>query len=183
MQAWWAVSWKIDNCFQSHNRHINFILQECISRLHTLPVRRISLIEYRNKKAICYTYESEKYRLPTTKEELLQLSEVHGFYWFSPFYGFVLEGIAHLVPGRDGALYISLREGIEPLHQKQVTRAGSEVEGQQYCIKIHKNNARKVRDQYTELTTEKGHQVVTYEEFSEYAGIPLEVVLRACFGG
>lgn len=26
----------------------------------------------------------------------------------------------------------------------------------------------------------KSHQAVTYEEFSEYSGIPLEVVLKAC---
>lgn len=28
----------------------------------------------------------------------------------------------------------------------------------------------------------KNHQVVTYEEFAEYSGIPLEVVLKACRG-
>lgn len=28
----------------------------------------------------------------------------------------------------------------------------------------------------------ESHQVVTYEEFAEYSGIPLEVVLRVCLG-
>ncbi|GGC43189.1 hypothetical protein GCM10011386_39340 [Parapedobacter defluvii] len=28
----------------------------------------------------------------------------------------------------------------------------------------------------------KSNQAVTYEEFSEYSGIPLEIVLKACFG-
>lgn len=28
----------------------------------------------------------------------------------------------------------------------------------------------------------KSHQVVTYEEFAEYSGIPLKVVLKACLG-
>src|SRR5690606_1591771 len=122
----------------------------------TLPVYRIGLIEYRKQKATCYTYDGRKYRLPTTKEDLQRLSNVHGFYWLSPFYGFAFEGIAHLERARDGAMLIALKPGIEPVPQVQVVQSETEEEVQRYCIKIHKNKARKVQDRYTELMAKKG---------------------------
>ena len=126
------------------------------NELHTLPVHRIGLIEYRKQKATCYTYDGRKYRLPTTKEDLRGFSKAHGFYWLSPFYGFALEGITHLVRGGDGPMLIALKPGIEPVPQIQVVPSGTEEEVQRYYIKIHKNKARKVHDRYTELMAKKG---------------------------
>jgi|GEM_PF-644778 len=42
--------------------------------------------------------------------------------------------------------------------------------------------AQRYRRQILVELGKKHHQAVTYEEFSVYSGIPLEVVLKACFG-
>ncbi|GGC43161.1 hypothetical protein GCM10011386_39290 [Parapedobacter defluvii] len=124
------------------------------NELHSLPFSQIALIEHRNNKTTCYTYDSGKYRLPTTKEELLRFSEAQGFHWFSPFYGFALNAIAYLVSGGDGSLLIALKSGIQPTLQKQVIPPKEEA--QQFFIKIHKNKAHKVRNWYKELMEKKG---------------------------
>lgn len=126
------------------------------NELHILQVHCIGLIEYRKQKATCYTHDGRKYRLPTTKEDLQKLSSVHGFYWLSSFYGFALESITHLERAGDGAMLIALTPGIEPTPQIQVVKSGKEEVAQRYCIKIHKNKARTVQQQYTELMAKKG---------------------------
>jgi len=125
------------------------------NELYSLPIYKIALIEYRNQKTTCYTYDGERYRLPTTKGDLRGLSKAYGFYWLSPFYGFALDGISHLVRGGEGPMLIALKAGIKPVPQIQVVQPKAHDEVQQYHIKIHKNNARKVHDRYKELMEKK----------------------------
>ncbi|MFC3199864.1 hypothetical protein ACFOET_19755 [Parapedobacter deserti] len=127
------------------------------NELHRVPIHEIGMIEHRNAKTVLYTYNGEKYRLPTTKVELRHFSKRYGFHWLSPFYGFAIDAISFLAPKRDGSLLIALKLGIEPVPQKQVVPpSGENGEDQQFSIKIHKNNASKVRSRYKELVAPKG---------------------------
>lgn len=42
--------------------------------------------------------------------------------------------------------------------------------------------AQRYRQRILDERGKKRHQVVTYEEFAEYAGLDIELVLQACFG-
>lgn len=125
-----------------------------LNQLLRVPLGSIGVIERRNAKNTIYTFDGGKYRLPMLKEGLAQFSSTHGFHWLSSYYGIHLSAIDYLTTGAHGSLLIALKENIQPVEQQQISWLPDKADSNKLrCyIKIHKNNASKVRDWYKRAT-------------------------------